>query len=151
MRFQAGFLWAPHHRPQEDGFEFTAVIGEMTMRLAEDRNDLRHLETELAVLVGERGAMTLRLVLLPFDGVRPDLDALACKRCPVAGAAYGTTHPEATLADPVHGRRALAVIVGPARHRGRRCETFPAGGQQQPGNPGRENSAAADEEGATVE
>src|ERR1044072_2034223 len=67
VRLQAGFLCAPHHRTQKDGFEFTAVIGEVTMRLAEDGNDLRHLETELAVLVGERGPMALRLVLLPFD------------------------------------------------------------------------------------
>jgi hypothetical protein len=46
----------PHHGTEKDGFEFAAVIGEVTMRLAEDRNDLRHLETELAVLVGERGS-----------------------------------------------------------------------------------------------
>src|ERR1044072_7797574 len=73
-RFEAGFLGALHDRPQKDGFEFTAVIGEVTMRLAEDRDDLRHLETELAVLVGERGAMALRLVLLPLDRVGPALD-----------------------------------------------------------------------------
>src|SRR3954470_10682165 len=75
VRLEAGFLRAPHHRPQEDGFELAAVIGEVTMRLAEDRNDLRHLEPEFSILVGERGAMALRLVLLPFDRVRPDLDA----------------------------------------------------------------------------
>ena len=50
------------------------------MRLAEDGNDLRHLEPEYPVLVGERGAMTLRLVLLPFGRVRPDLDALPGQR-----------------------------------------------------------------------
>src|SRR3954468_11242352 len=80
VRLEAGFLCAPHHRSQENGFEFTAVIGEVAMRLAEDGNDLRHLEPELAVLVGERGAMALRLVLLAFGGVRPDLDALTCQR-----------------------------------------------------------------------
>src|SRR3954466_10643065 len=116
VRLQAGFLGAAHHGTQEDGFEFTAVIGEMTMRLAKDWNDLRHLETELAVLVGERGAMALRLVLLPFGRVRPNLDTLPGKRSPVAGAAYGATHPEATLADPLYGRCALKVVVGPARH-----------------------------------
>src|SRR5664279_4013531 len=98
------------------------------MRLAEDGNDLRHLETERPVLVGERGAMTLRLVLLPFGRVRPDLDALPGKRSPVACAAYGATHPKATLADPIHDRRALAVVVGPARHRIGRREAFRAGG-----------------------
>src|SRR3954468_13194600 len=103
------FLGAAHHGTQEDGFELTAVISEVTMRLAEDRNDLRHLETERAVLVGERGAMTLRLMFLPFRRVRPDLDALASERCAVAGAADGAAHPEAAFADPVHDGRALAV------------------------------------------
>src|SRR3954464_9728543 len=106
MRLQAGLFCAPHHRPQKHGFEFTAVIGEVTMRLAEDGNDLRHLEPELSVFVGERGAMTLRFVLLTFGGVRPDLDALPGERSPVAGAAHGAAHPEASLADPLHGRRA---------------------------------------------
>src|SRR3954467_11317713 len=99
VRLQAGFLGAPHHRTQKDGFELAAVIGEVTMRLAKDRNDLRHIETELAVLVGERGAMALRLVLLPFGRVRPDLDALPGNRSSVAGAAHGAAHPEAALAD----------------------------------------------------
>src|SRR3954467_4712883 len=88
VRLEARLLGAAHHGTQEHGFELAAVIGEMAMRLAEDRNDLRHFETELAVLVGERGAMTLRLVLLAFGGVRPDLDALAGKRRPIAGTAH---------------------------------------------------------------
>src|SRR3978361_1064478 len=113
VRLQAGLLCAPHHGTQKDGFEFTAVIGKVTMRLAENGKNLRHLKTEHPVLVGERGAMTLRFVLLPFGRVRPDLDALSGKRSPVACAAYGAAHPEATLADPIHGRRTLAVIVGP--------------------------------------
>src|ERR1043166_7141587 len=117
MRLEAGVFCAPHHRTQKDGFEFAAVIGEMTVRLAEDRNDLRYLEPERAVLVGQCGAMTLRLVLLAFDGVRPDLDALPGQRRPVAGAAHGAAHPEAALAAPFHDRGALAVVVGPARHR----------------------------------
>src|SRR6185369_7755824 len=114
VRLQAGILCAPHHGTEKDGFEFTAVIGEVPMRLAEYGNDLRHLETERSVLVGERGAMALRFVLLPFGGVRPDLDALPGKRSPVACPAHGAAHPEATLADPIHGRRARAVVAGPA-------------------------------------
>src|SRR5215475_14511948 len=89
VRFQAGLLGALHHGTQEDRLELAAVIGEVAMRLAEDRNDLRHLETERSVLVGERGAVALRLVLLPFHRVRPDLDALSGERSPVAGAAHG--------------------------------------------------------------
>src|SRR5215510_7285484 len=129
VRLEAGLFCASHHGTQKDGFEFTAVIGEVTVRLAKDRNDLRHLEPELAILVGERGPMTLRLVLLPFGGVRPNLDALPGKRSPIACTAYGATHPEATLADPVHDRRALAVVVRPARHRWGRCKALRAGGQ----------------------
>jgi len=66
---------------------------------------------------------------------RSALDALSGKRSPVACAAHRAAHPEATLADPIHGRRALAVVVGPARHRSGRCEAFRARGQQEPGNP----------------
>src|ERR1041385_3087345 len=151
MRLEAGLPCAAHHRTQKHGFEFAAVIGEMTMRLAEDRDDLRHLETELAILVGQRGAMTLRLVLLAFGGVRPDLDALPGKRSAVAGASHGAAHPETALADPLHDRRALAVIVRPARHRLGRCETARAGRQQQPGSSGCQNGAAGNEEIAAVE
>src|SRR6478609_10182242 len=102
VRLEAVVFCASHHGTQKDGLEFTAVIGEVTVRLAEDGNDLRHLEPELAVLVGERGAMALRLVLLAFGRVGPDLDALPGHRSPVAGAAHGAAHPEAALADPLH-------------------------------------------------
>src|SRR5262245_49121293 len=153
VRLEARIFCASHHGTQKDGFEFTAVIGEVTVRLAEDGNDLRHLETELAVLVGERGPMTLRLVLLPFDRVCPNLDALSGKRSPVARAAYGAAHPEATLADPLHDRRTLVgvVVVGPARHRRGRCEALCARRHQEPGNPGCQNGAAGREEVAAVE
>src|SRR5215475_13680724 len=121
------------------------------MRLAKDGNNLRHLKTERSVLVGERGSMTLRLMLLSFGRVRPNLDALPGERSPVACAAYGTTHPEAPAADPIHDRRALAVVVGPARHRRGRCEALRAGGQQEAGNAGCEDGAASGEEPAAVE
>src|SRR6476619_7058427 len=151
VRLQAGFLRTAHHGTHEDGFELTAVIGEMTMRLAEDRNDLGHLETELAVLVGERGPVTLRLVLLPFGRVRPDLDALLGERGSVAGTAHGAAHPEPALADPIDNRRALLVVVGSTRHRRGRREACRACGQQEPGNPGCEGGAAGSEEVAAVE
>src|SRR3954465_9244196 len=152
VRLQALLFCAPHDGTQKDGFEFPAVIGEVTMRLAKDRNDLRHLKTELTVLVGERGSVTLRFVLLPFGRVRPNLDALSGKGSPVTRAAYGAAHPEAALADPLHDRRALAVVVGPARHRRGWCEALSrADGRQEPGNPGRQRGAASGEEAATVE
>src|SRR5580692_7064540 len=98
------------------------------MRLAKDGNNLRYLETERPVLVGERGSMTTLLFLPPFGRVRPDLDALPGERSPVACAAYGTRHQEAALADPLHDRRALEVVVGPPRHRNGRYEAFRVGG-----------------------
>src|SRR4051794_11192008 len=121
------------------------------MRLAKDGNDLRHLKTERAVLVGERGSMTLRLMLLPFGRVRPNLDALPGHWSPVACAPYGATHPEATLADPLHDRRAFAVVVRPTRHRLGRCDALRARGQQKPGNPGCQDGATSGEEAAAVE
>src|SRR5262249_3132100 len=136
---------------QKHGFEFTAVISEVTVRLTEDRNNLRHLETEPTFLIGERSPVTLRLVLLPFGGVRPNLDALPGKRSPVACAAYGATHPEAALADPIHDRRALAVVVGPAGHRRGRCEALRAGRQEESRNCGRQDGAASDKKVAAIE
>src|SRR5262245_19490293 len=121
------------------------------MRLAEDGNNLRHLKTERPVLVGERGAMTLRLMLLSFGRVRPNLDALPGEWSPVTCTAYGTTHPKATLADPIHDRRALAVVVGPARHRRGRCDALRAHGQQESGNPGCQDGGASGEEVAAIE
>src|SRR4051794_33032402 len=156
VRLQAGFFRAPHHGTQKDCFEFTAVVGEVTMRLAEDGNNLRHLETELAVLISERGSMTLRLVLLPLGRVRPNLDALAGKWSPIACAAYGARHPEATFADPIHDRGALAVIVRPAGHRIGRCKALRVDGQQERGNPGcqdpgYQHGAASGQELAAIE
>src|SRR6478735_4079266 len=98
VRLEAGLFCAPHHGTQKHGLEITAIIGEVTMRLAKDGNDLRHLKTEYPVLVGERGPMALRFVLLPFGRVRPNLDALIGQRSPVACVANGATHPETTLA-----------------------------------------------------
>src|SRR6187200_3759690 len=151
MRLQALVLGAPHHGTEKDGFEFAAIVGEMTMRLAEDRNDLRHLETEPAVLVGERRAMALRLMFLPFRRVRPNLDALAGQRSAVACAAHGAAHPEAALADPIDDRRALAVIVRPARHRPGRCDALRESGRQEPGNAGYQDGAAGGKKVAAAE
>src|SRR5262249_51569674 len=151
VRLQALFLGTPHHGTEKDRLEFTTVIGEMTMRLAKDRNDLRHLQSELAILVGQRRPVALRLVPLAPAGVRPDPGRLAGRRSPVTRAAYGAAHPEAALADPLHDRRALAVVVGPARHRRCRCEAFCASGQQKPGNAGCQNGAASGDETAAVE
>src|SRR5437660_10551836 len=94
MRLEAGVFGAAHHRTQKHGFEFAAVIGEMTMRLAEDRDDLRHLEAERTVLVGQRGAMALRLMLLHFVRVRPDPDAFAGERRDVPRLALRAGHSE---------------------------------------------------------
>src|SRR5262249_25139388 len=133
------------------GLELTAVIGEVPMRLAKEGNDLRHLETELAVLISERGPMALRLVLLPFGRVRPNLDALSGERSPAAGAPHGAARPETTLARPVHDLRALDVIVGPSRHRLGRCKACRARGQQKSGHSCRQNGAASGDEVAAVE
>ena len=108
MRLQALIFCAPHHRPEKDGFEFTAVVGEVAMWLAKDRNDLRHFEAELPVLIGERSAMTLGLMLLPFRRMRPNLDALTAQRSAVAGSAHGATQNPPLL--PI-----LATIGAPLR------------------------------------
>ncbi len=125
MRLQAGFFRAPHHGTQKDGFEFAAVIGEMAVRLAKDGNDLRHLKTERPILIGERGSVTLRFMLLAFGRVCPNLNALPGERCPIAGAAHGARHPEPTLTDPIHDRRAFACQATCKTHPGTTEETRP--------------------------
>src|ERR1700704_7035824 len=89
VRLQAGLFCAPHYGTQKDGFEFTAVIGEVTMRLAKNGNNLRYLKTERPVLVGERGSMTTLVFLPSFGRMRPNLDALPGEWSPVARAADG--------------------------------------------------------------
>src|SRR5262245_52953001 len=51
---EAGILCASHYGTQKHGFEFTTIVGEVTMRLAKDGDDLRHLETERPLRVSER-------------------------------------------------------------------------------------------------
>lgn len=43
---------ARHYGTEKDGFKFATVVGQVTMRLAEGGNDLRHFKTKMAVLVG---------------------------------------------------------------------------------------------------
>ena len=60
--------------------------------------------------------MALRVALVPFGGVRPDLDALAGKWRTVARAPHSARHPETTTANPIYDWRTGAVIVGPTTH-----------------------------------
>ena len=151
MRLQAGIFGARHYGTQKDGFEVATVIGEVTMRLAKGGDDLRHLKTEHPVRVSERGPVTVRVSLVPFGGMRPDLDTLPRKRGPIARAASGARHPEAAATDPIHARRAREVVVGPALHRAGRREALRTGGQKQAGNPGHYNRAAGGEEATAAE
>ena len=151
VRLKAGVFCAPHQGTQKYCLEVTTVIGEVTMRLAKGRNDLRHLKTERPARVGERGSMTMRVSLVSFGRVRPDLDALPRKRSSVARAAHGARHPEAPAADPRNDRRAPQVVVGPALHRRGRREPLRAGGRQEWGNPGCYDAGANGEEAAAVE
>src|SRR5699024_4039159 len=102
------------------------VIGEMTTRLPERRDDLRHLEPKCSLRVRQRSPVALRVAFRAFGRVRPNLDALACKRCTVARATHGASHPETTATDPSHDRRAGAVIIGPAPHGGGRRKSLRA-------------------------
>ena len=71
MSLEIGDFCAWHHGAKKDGFVVTTVIREVTMRLAEGGNDLRHLKTERPIRVSERGAMALHIILIPFGRVRP--------------------------------------------------------------------------------
>ena len=86
------------------------------MSLTERRNNLRHLEAELSICVGQSGTVALRVTFVPFGGVRPDLYALVSKRRSIACTPNCASHPEATTTDAIHYGCAHAVIVGSAPH-----------------------------------
>jgi len=151
MRFQAGVFRAPHDGSQEDGLEVAAVIGKMAMGLSERRNDLRHFQAKSAFCVRQRRPVALRIALVALGRVGPDLDALAGKRRPVAGAADGAAHPEAAAADPLHDCGAGAIIVGTAPHCTRWLQAFRNGGDGETGNSGHHQGAAGGEQSAAGE
>jgi hypothetical protein len=123
MRAQAGIARAGHDGAQEHRLEVQVVIrrivGQMPVRLAEGRHDLRHVHHELSVRVGESRAMAALVALIAFGRVRPDLDTDVRERHAVAGAPHRTGHRKATAADALHNRCAGAEVVGSAPH-GRR-------------------------------
>src|SRR6056297_3063259 len=80
MRLEAGVVRTWHHGAEEHRFEITAAIGEVAMRLAERGHDLWHFEPELAVFIGERRAVAVRVAFVAFGGMSPDLDALTGER-----------------------------------------------------------------------
>ena len=69
----------PHDRAQKHGFEIATVIGQMAVGLAESRDDLRHLQTELSVCVRQCRTVAVGVAFMPFGGVRPDLNTLLGK------------------------------------------------------------------------
>ena len=78
---------AAHHGTQEHRLEIIIVIGQMSVGLAECGHDLRHVHLEKAIGIGQRRAVALRVTLVTFCRVRPDLDTLPGQRCAIAGAA----------------------------------------------------------------
>ncbi len=71
-----------HDRAQEHGLEGAVVISEMTVRLSEGRDDLRHLETKGPVGIGQRRTVAARVGLVSLGGMSPDLNADTGKRAP---------------------------------------------------------------------
>ncbi len=63
MGGEACVAGARHHRPQEHALVALSLIGEMAVRLAEDRNDLRHFQPERPVCGRQCRAMALGIVL----------------------------------------------------------------------------------------
>ena len=121
------------------------------MRLAESRDDLRHLKPEHPICVSERGTMALRVTLVPFGRMRPDLNTLTGKRFAIACTAHSSRHPKTSATDPIYNRGAWTVVVGPASHRERGCKALCVCGDTKAGNSGRYNGAACSEEGTAGE
>ncbi len=147
---QARPLRALHHGAQEDGLEAAAVEARWPWGWPKIGHDLRHLEPEAAVLVGERGAVALRLMLLTFRRMRPDLDALARKRCSVAGGARCPTSRSRPCRCAARWR-AGAIVVGAAAHGRRRREPDGLGWHEEARNAEGDERSAGRQKVAAVE
>ena len=116
MRLKCFILGAWHYRAKEDRLEVTAVIGEMAMWLAEGRDDLWHFQAEDAFVVRQCGAVALRITLITFGGVRPNLNPHVFEQSAVCRSAHRARHPKPTAANAFHDRGTGQVIVCPSPH-----------------------------------
>lgn len=147
MGAEARVAGARHHGAEEHGLEAVAivfgVVGEVPVRLAEGGDDLRHLQPEHALGVGERGAVALRVALVALGGVRPDLDADAGERSTVAGTPHAAGHPKTPAADALDDRGTGLVVVGTPAHGRGRGEALRAHRPQEADGAGRQGSAGS--------
>ena len=120
------------------GMLLEADMAGTPVRLAEDRDDLRHLQPERAVRVGQRGTVAVRVLLVALGRVRPDLDAHAGERGAVARTPHAARHPEAAAANALDEWRAGPVVVGAAAHGRGRCEALRARRPEEAGGAGRQ-------------
>ena len=90
--------------------------------------------------------MAVRVTLVAFGRMCPDLDALAGKRSTIAGTADGTAHPETAATNPVHDRRPGPIVVGAAAHRPRRRQPLCTGRDKETGCHGHRDGAAGRED-----
>ncbi len=115
MGLEAGIARTGYDGAQKDGLEIAAVIGQVTVGLAKGGHDLRHLQPEHAVGVGEGGAVALRVAFVALGGMGSDLDALSGQRHAVAAVPHDARHPEAAAADLCDDGGAGTIVVGPPR------------------------------------
>ena len=121
MRFKA-FIPRPFYdRPQEKSFIVAAVIGQVAVRLAEGRNDLRHFQPENSVFIRQRRPVARPVAFIALGRVRPYLNALAGKRLAVPRLTYGALNPKPAAADPLYDGRVRLVVIRPATHKPHRC------------------------------
>jgi len=122
-RGQSRVAGPPQHRSQEDRLEAVGVvfgiIGEMRVRLAKGRHDLRHFHPEYAICIGPYGALAMRVSLMPLGRVRPHLDAHTRERSAITRTPDCAGQPEIAAADAADDWRAGKIVVVAAAHRGR--------------------------------
>src|SRR5438105_2554498 len=71
----AGVALGLQDRAEEEGVVLAVVVGDVDVRLAENRHHRRRLEAVAAVGVGEDAAAVARQDLAAAGGVEPDLEA----------------------------------------------------------------------------
>lgn len=142
MGAQARVARTCHDGPKEDGLEGVSFVCEVAMGLAEDRNNLRHLQPERTVWACEGCSVTVSIIFTPLCRMRPDLDAHAREWGAIARTAHGACHPEPPSANAGYDRGARNVIVGSAAHRRRRREALPMGWHNKAGTAGHQRGPA---------
>ena len=97
------------------------------MWLAKGGNDLWHLKPKHILFICECRSMALRVALVSFGSMSPDLDTLTRNWGTISRTSHSPGHPEPAAANLVDDGGSFSIVIRPTAHRTRRCKTFGLG------------------------